>query len=283
LVDGLQRVATFVSFFGALEKDISNIIETDEEKINLLNNWELESGSLLNNLNGFTIHTLPTKYILNLKRAVCRVEILKGQSNNTMKYELFKRLNSNSSPLTPQEVRNAIYRAVNPKLNELVLELSQDATFQRLTNLSKQKQRELYDQELVLKFFAFLDNIEDINDNTQNFLDSFMEKTVNNPDFDYDSYKNRFVKALNLIGSIQDENIFRTKNNKLFVPSEFEGIMIGVAQNFHLYENNLELLKQRIKELKEDSKFKEYSGTASNSKSRIKKRLTRANEIFSKV
>ena len=65
---------------------------TEEEKT--INKWTLQEGGLVQSLQGFNIDTLPTNLKINLKRAVCRVEILRGESSNSMKYELFKRLNS---------------------------------------------------------------------------------------------------------------------------------------------------------------------------------------------
>lgn len=285
LVDGLQRISTFISFFGELNTQVSEIntiddgLEDEEQNINLNNNWVLEAGSLIKNLEGFTIDTLPKKYNINLKRAVCRVEILRGENNVMMKYELFKRLNSSNSKLTPQEIRNAIYRSINPKLNDLITALSQEKLFKKLVQLTKQKRQELYDQELVLKFIAFLNNIENINDNTENFLNNFMEKSVIDGNFQYDHYKEIFVEVLTLIDFIEDDKIFRNTQN-LFVPSIFEGVMIGVAQNIELYKNNPILLSQKINELKEDKEFKILSGITSSSKNRIKNKLTRANQIF---
>ena len=106
-----------------------------------------------------------------------------------------------------------------------------------------------------------------------------MEKTVSNLGFDYDFYENIFMKSLKLVRDLGDDQVFRSKKN-LFVPVDFEGILIGVAQNIEKYENNLGLLRSKIDELKADPNFRKYSGTGSNSKSRIKNRLKRANEIF---
>jgi len=86
LVDGLQRVATFISFFGELNTDVSTLpYQTDEEEeedgeISIGNKWPLEAGGLVQSLEGFNIDTLPAKYKINLKRAVCRVEILRGEN-----------------------------------------------------------------------------------------------------------------------------------------------------------------------------------------------------------
>lgn len=299
LVDGMQRVSTFLSFFGELKTDVSKInylptsadADTLSDEIDIEdeidsasneeigNKWILSAGGLLKNLEGFNIDSLPNNLKINLKRAVCRVEILRGESNAGMKYELFKRLNSGGSKLTAQEIRNAIYRGISTKLNELILELSQSEVFRRLTNLSPTKIQELYDQELVLRFIAFLNNSNDVNENTENFLNNFMEKAVNNTNFDYEMYKISFLKVMDLIDSIGDVNILRSTKN-IFSPTVFEGITIATAQNFDRFKDAPTLLASKILELKRDEEFRKFSGTGSNSRSRTKSRLQRADVIF---
>jgi len=299
LVDGLQRVSTFISFFGELkgsgwtidyQEDIDRSGVEEEEEIDeesgeetggikTINKWTLQEGGLVKSLKGFNIDNLPTNLKINLKRAVCRVEILRGESSTSMKYELFKRLNSGGSKLTPQEIRNAIYRGVNPRLNELLLKVSQSKVFKSLTQLSSGKLNELYDQELVLRFFAFYKNAENVNENMEKFLNDFMEETVQDASFKYDVYESLIMRVLELIYQIEDKKIFRNERN-FFVPAYFEGILIGVAQNIETYAEDLELLKSKITHLKSDNDFKKYSGTASNSKSRIRNRLKRVDEIF---
>ncbi|MCC5919086.1 MAG: DUF262 domain-containing protein [Cyclobacteriaceae bacterium] len=297
LVDGLQRVTTFISFFGELSEDLTISYEENEDDneldassdlnekykkedgLELLNKWTLEAGSLIKSLEGLNFDTLPKKYIINLKRAVCRVEILRGESNTAMKYELFKRLNSGGSKLTPQEIRNAIYRGINPVINELILDLSRNKTFVKLTTLSKQKKQELYDQELILRFVALLNNVDNVNNNLENYLDHFMETKVSSEDFNESFYKSLFNDVYELLEEVGDDKIFRNDGN-LFVPALYEGITIGIAQNIEKYRSNPHLISSKIAELKLDEDFKRFSGSASNSRSRIKKRLQRANEIF---
>lgn len=285
LVDGLQRLSTIISFFGKLKDNISKMskdLETEEfeeDTVDNLNFWELESGSLIAELEGFTSKTLPQKYLINIKRAVCRVEILRGESNTGMKYELFKRLNSGGSKLTAQEIRNAIYRGIDSSINELVEELSQNTIFIRLTQLSKQKKQELYDQELILRFIAFYKNVESINSNTETYLDSFMQTSVDRGNFDVEKYKKLFLVVMELIDNNCDENVFRNERNT-FVPALFEAITLGVAENIEKYSENPGLIKEKVNILKKDEEFKRYAGSASNSKIRIKNRLKRVKEIF---
>lgn len=287
LIDGLQRVATIITFFGELVSDITSIEyqidddfdNPDGEKLKLSNNWILDAGSLIPSLEGFTYETLPTKLKINIKRAVCRVEILRGGSSSSMKYELFKRLNSGGSKLKPQEIRNAVYRGIGTHVNELIFKLCSNLDFQELTALSDQKKLELYDQELVLRFVAFYNNVENINENTENFLNAFMVKASSNKSFDSELYINLFSHALSMIRLLNDKFIFRNDKNT-FVPAYFEGIMIGLSQNIDKYDANQALLKARIEELKNHSDFKKYSGSGSSSKSRNKNRLNVAITIF---
>lgn len=306
VVDGLQRITTVISFFGELKDDFSIMPKFEDESDEYLdyqenlglfdnindienaeangNKWTLEAGSIIENLDGFNIDTLPASLKINLKRAVCRVEILRGQSNSEMKYELFKRLNSGGSKLTPQEIRNAIHRGIDTRMNDLLGRLSQNKEFVDMTKLSKRKKGELYDQELVLRFLAYFNQIDEINENTEIFLNNFMEKSVKDQDYNYESMKELFEKTLNLIKeNVTDYDKVFSNGRNFFVPAFYEGIMLGLAQNLHIYERTPNLISKKIDELKNDTLFKTYSGSASNSKSRIKKRLQRADEIFSKI
>jgi hypothetical protein len=138
----------------------------------------------------------------------------------------------------------------------------------------------LYDQELVLRFFAFYNNADNIDDNMERFLNSFMEETVKNPDFNYLAYEALLMRVLELVSSANDDNKIFRNHRGFFVPAYFEGILIGVAQNIDKYSGNIELLKSKITNLKSDTDFRRFSGSASNSRSRIRNRLQRINQIF---
>ena len=146
------------------------------------------------------------------------MEILRGESNTAMKYELFKRLNSGGSKLTPQEIRNAIYRGIDPKVNTLIEELSKNQDFKALVSLSTQKKKELYDQELVLRFIAFLNKVDEVNSNTEAFLDKFMENAVKDHDFNENYYRDTFTKVIKMLKEVCGELVFRNERNA-FVPA----------------------------------------------------------------
>ena len=74
LVDGLQRISSIFSFFG--------ILKTPQEK----NNWILGKGDLIDSLENLASKDLPLKFQLNIKRASCRIEIIKWNSKFDMNY-----------------------------------------------------------------------------------------------------------------------------------------------------------------------------------------------------
>ena len=56
-----------------------------------------------------------------------------------MKYDVFERLNTGGSELTPQEVRNCIFRATNPEFVEWVDELARFGPFQFAYRIFKKR------------------------------------------------------------------------------------------------------------------------------------------------
>lgn len=86
-------------------------------------------------------------------------------------------------------------------------------------------------------------------------------------------------RTLALLQSLNDSAVFKN-SSRAFVPAFFEAIMLGVANNIEVYSNDADLLSNKIKELKELQDFKQFMGSASNSKNRIAKRLEIALKIF---
>ena len=73
VVDGLQRLSTIFSFFGILK----NLPDS--------NDWILGRGDLIPSLEGYECKSLPLKIRLNIKRAACRIEIIKCMNVKYMK------------------------------------------------------------------------------------------------------------------------------------------------------------------------------------------------------
>ncbi len=270
LVDGLQRVSTVLSFFGELR----NMPEK--------NNWALSKGGLIEALEGYTCAELPLKYQLNIRRSVCRIEIIKWDSKIDMRYELFSRLNKLGSPLSEQELRNCIFRPNSDNFSNLLKDLANREDFIELTDPAKEQIEQLYLEELVLRFFALYDaarsNTNDLKENISKYMSNYMENIAKNNNFDY-SLKELFNRLINIIAPI-GKGVFRG-NKGPFSPSIYDIVMIGIALNFDFYEKlTKEELTTKIEKAKTHSDFRSSAGSGASSKERTAKRVDFAKKFF---
>jgi hypothetical protein len=204
------------------------------------------------------------------------VEILKTDVENSlnMKYELFKRLNTNAVPLTPQEIRNAIFYG---EFNSFIKELANLDIFIELIKPTKKQSEEMYCEELVLRFFAFKYSLEMPN-GVSNYLDYFMEKiNTKKITFNYKDSKENFIKLINFTLSNLSRDIFIAKNGQ-FTKNLFDSIMITLDRYFDNYANNSEEFLKKVNLLKEDEIYNQI--TTKKRESRTKDRINRALEIF---
>ncbi len=269
LVDGLQRLSTVLSFYGVL-KGAENRSK---------NFWSMCEGELVKSLEGKSYDSLPMKFQLNIKRAVCRVEIIKWDSNFDMRYELFNRLNTGGSPLTDQEIRNCIFRGISSDFNNLLKRVAQDKDFIALIEPTEKQYAELYLEELVLRFFSLYNNWGNVRVILSNHMTEFMKDSITNKGFDY-NLEGLFLRILKMLRPL-GRDIFRFKKGS-FSTSLFDAITISIGLNIDNYEKAdvKEKLLAKIETLKTDEVFRKNTGSASNSSTRVKNRIKRAIDIL---
>ncbi len=271
VVDGLQRLSTLFSFFGILK-------HIDES----VNNWKLGRGDLIPELEGFDFRTLPLKIRLNIKRAAFRIEIIKWNSDYDLRFELFNRLNTGGSPLTNQEIRNSLYRSVSAKFNDFLAELAQDTNFLKTVNITDERVKQLYLQELVLRFLSLYNRTHEVKKSIAQHMTDFMKDASGNPKFDYALYSKVFSQTFDILSKV-GEGIFQSKN-KEFSTAIYDTTTIGIAENLHFYRDiKGSDIKNRIDKLKQDEFYQKITRSGgNNSVQRVKKRLEFAKEVFGK-
>jgi uncharacterized protein with ParB-like and HNH nuclease domain len=276
LVDGLQRISTVLSFFG--------VLKSEDEGIKNKNNWEFIKGERVESLEGFTYETIPNQFRLNIKRATCRVEILRWNSNYDMRFELFNRLNTGGSPLTTQEIRNCIYRDISPKFNDFLKKLTANQDFRKLIDLSNEQCEELYDEELALRFISLYNNLKKVRTSISQHMTKFMKDALENENFDYDGYERIFTQVFELLQPL-GRKVFRQDDGN-FATALYDVVTIGVAENYDYYKSQpLDVILNKInQEVRTDTiliKFSRRGGN--NQKDRIINRLTEAKRIFGNI
>ena len=115
------------------------------------NQLKLTGLNALIEYNGKHFFELPSKEQRRLKTYTLRCVVIKNESHPEIKFDVFQRLNTNTVPLNPQELRNCIYRGA---LNNLLGELSLDSRWLEI-RAKKAPNKRLADEEMILRFFAF--------------------------------------------------------------------------------------------------------------------------------
>ncbi|WP_194785182.1 DUF262 domain-containing protein [Actinomyces haliotis] len=201
LVDGLQRVSTLLQLQDLLD---------DEPPL------QLRGTELLPSLNGLRWRTedapsLTPAQRRDIKRAKFDIKIIKRSSKGEAKYDLFQRLNSFGSSLTPQEIRNATLVSINSDFVSWVSELAKYEPFVNTTRLSDSNISTKYDEELVLRFF-WLHQEEDVPGALTNFQEK-LEKNARHMAEHYNEirepYEKAFKATFDLLDQSESPDIFR--------------------------------------------------------------------------
>ncbi|MFM2643538.1 DUF262 domain-containing protein [Vibrio chagasii] len=266
VVDGLQRISTIFAFFG--------LLNSVPDK----NNTILTEGEMVKELKDQTIGSLPLKLKTTIKRSVCRVEIVRWDSEEDIRYELFNRLNTGSSPLSEQEIRNCIFRSYPVDLNQVLRDIAQITIYQELISPSSKKKEEMFLEELTLRYFAFKHLEGNFKTTVPQFLTEFMRDVSNESlPFDVKGEKEKFIEFIEFLFNNFGKEIFRPKGN--FANHIFDSLAYAVPKTYDSIKGNEEKIKTAIRTLLNDEHYNSI-GTSTFSNMRIRARMDRAMEIF---
>ncbi len=164
----------------------------------------LKGLEVFKDLNDLNFFDLPIEFQNSLKiRANIRAIIILRQSDKDIKYEVFQRLNTGGVKLNAQEIRNSAFPS---KLNDKVLELSESRMFHKMLGIkSKTNSRiyqEMFDAELVLRFFAVKDIWKKYPGGLKKILDSFLDDNQKMKESDVDTLTNDFVNTLSNVEQV---------------------------------------------------------------------------------
>lgn len=276
VVDGLQRISTILQFLGLL---------TDENGRKLAP-LELEATKYLPNMKGkvcedssyeepineqaYELRLIHPNILRAFKREKIDLKIIKKESNEDAKLELFQRLNTGGSKLSDQEVRNCILLMVNKDAFEWLQDLSKNEDFNSTLSITKRKEDESYSNELIIKYLAFRHFDEDELNNNKDlnaYLDHVTTRIFSNKGFNFDFEKIIFEKTFYLLNMALGDDAFRKYNkvdekykggfsNPIFESFAF-GLSLYLAENISSINNDdvIEYIKGISVDLPTNSKI----------------------------
>lgn len=287
LIDGLQRISTYLHFRGS-HPDYTE--DTEEEKYLTLTGCDI-----VPDLNGLRFEELPTTLEIRLKRSFIRVQVIREESDEKLRYYMFKRLNEGGENLKPQEVRNSSIRLLpeGEKLTDFVQELSGFEPFREtISGVSSNKMEQQYDDELVVRFLAHKNYREEFEKVLKDYLTNFMEiiaggqdeiDSVDDLEFDYDDQEHDFKKTFILLAKALGTRAFSGMNDQGtlvegFRTLHFDAISQGLQYHLDEYNANdaedIERLEEKLTDLKSDSEFQEMTtGGGNNYSSALEDRI----------
>lgn len=221
-------------------------------------------------LEGKTYSDLSPEDRFTLDNTIIHCLIISENEKSDSIFYLFERLNTTGTPLTNQEIRNAVYHG---PFNDLLFELSKSEIWKSLYHKDDIR---LEDQDLILRFIALTFELDKYTGNMNEFLNGFM---LHNRSFEVVSkseIENCFYKSFRVIRDAIGNNAFYVKS--IFNRALFETLSLSVSLHHlsdevrirHLYSN-----------LVENKEFWSMSRSSTTSKKSIMSRIQLASGILS--
>ncbi|OZI59038.1 hypothetical protein CAL27_20135 [Bordetella genomosp. 1] len=263
VVDGLQRLSTLIHF---MSSDPANLAELEQKEF-----LKLCGLRKLRSFNDYTFAALPTPIRLQFAKRSLRVTALSDKSDPEIRFEVFERLNKGGVSLTPQEVRACVYRG---PFAEMLRDLASIPDFQKLVKLQPVHQGDGTREELVLKFFAYLDWSDKYDGNVTRFLNEYMKERA--PAVNVPAAKDLFALVVSELIKITKGPLLRkgygnTPLNQLEAVLVAAGRIIGKGG----------VIKTPASSWTNDTELVQYSTKGTNTKSAFIGRNRRAEELLS--
>lgn len=201
VLDGKQRLLTILQFYGRSETPNDSFA---------LKNLEFRP-----ELNGLTHEKIQNDILLNsvldaLDNQTIRTTLIRNWRTESLLYKIFLRLNLENTPLSPQELRQALHPG--DFINFLDDESIKNQALRKILK-SKNPDPRMRDVELLLRYVAFHHFLSDYRGNLKVFLDMTCEQLNNDwkaRELEIGDTVSQFENAVQTTTRIfGEENIFR--------------------------------------------------------------------------
>ena len=289
LIDGQQRLSTIFKFMGILKKD-----SEDEDGVDFVEGEPLACTKFLPSLEGkywdnedesISLTDAQRRYI---KRSKILIIIIDKSSDEFAQYEMFQRLNTGGSHLSPQEIRNCILVMKNEEVYKKMREMSRYQNFINAVPISEKDADEQGYIELVVKYFVLRYSAFEVSDseNYNNFITDEILSLIDDKKIEREKDTDIFKRTFKLIFDIMGENAFKRYNPEKgthcgpVLVGAYEVIVPGVSENLEYYEKNQEILKTCIDDIYTSKEYNDATKRGVRPVARIKKLVTASRELL---
>lgn len=221
VVDGQQRLTSIISF-------VQGKYITDGK------DFKLSGLKVLTELNRKSFKELDDAMQEKIMDTSLKSFVIKNSSSEEIKFEIFERLNTGSTPLNEDEIRNNLYRG---EYINLLAELENDPVFDKLVAKPNFKNRMLY-RGMILRFFAFYEKSY-INyvPSMKTFCNKHLKDFRNMSKEKRAEYTKVFKETIDKVNYVFGENAFRRmkkqddSNNTIWVKTRINMALYDVQMN----------------------------------------------------
>lgn len=204
IIDGAQRMQTLREFV----------------------KYEMKLGKLekLTELEGFGFKDLSMAVQRKFLNRTFRVVVLDEKTTADIRQDLFNRINTSGVRASDSEIRRGSYPG---KLTTYIENCCKNKLFISLCPISRSKALRQERFELVLRFFAYLNEYKSFTHDVNPFLNNFLFSNLES--FDERQYEIDFKGMLNFVKENFQFGFAKTKNATTTPRVRFEAIAVGVA------------------------------------------------------
>lgn len=284
LIDGQQRLSTIFKFMGILKKDMHDV-DDEETNEDLYEREPLTKTKFLPALEGkYWEDDDPEKSLTDaqrryIKRSKILIIIIDKSSDSFAQYEMFQRLNTGGSHLSPQEIRNCLLVVKNEDVYRWFKTLSENEDFRNAVPISEKDADEQGYIELVVKYFVLRYSEFEASDseNYNNFITDEILSLIDDKKIEREKDEDIFKRTFKLIFDTMGENAFKRYNPEKgthygpVLVGAYEAIVPGVSENIEYYEKNHEILKKCIDDIYTSKEYNDATKRGVRPVARIKK------------
>lgn len=267
VIDGLQRISTIVQFLEGGDWRLSKLKDIEPGIAG-------RSVAEIKTSNGGLHHYYTRVENLSIPITVLRCDF-KKKAHMEYLFTIFHRLNTGGMKLNNQEIRNCIYGG---SFNNLLKTLDRHPDWRRLNRMKSGQAYRFTKQELILRFFAFLDRREKYEGHLAKFLNDFMHDNQYASEQWIENKKSIFGLTVHHIL----EGIFGNKTPPKLSITFLEALLVGVGANLQRIEQApIAMLQNGYQKLVSSPEFSESSlREGLSKKQRVIERLESAVNIF---
>lgn len=257
VIDGVQRLSSIINF-------AADAISAARAKINRDIPLTLCELKKLESFNGLRFPDLPRSLQIDFLLKPIKITTLSDKSDKSVRFDLFERLNTGGIKLSDQEIRSCIYRG---RFNDFIKALSENPSFNSVIKLSKSSENDGTKEELILRFFAYLNGRDKFEHSVVGFLNDYMESASRN--FDYNNNERIFCRTFEELARL-DHGIVKTRTRSVTSIILFEAVSVGAAEAIKEQDQiNLDGFYQWVM----NRDFNNLITGATNTKNRVNSRI----------